>query len=277
VLLRDLEGLRAKRRALENPPPPVIEEQPTNGAVVEEERPQETPIETEMLQVDTQPELNPSIKQERSKSPEKTPNAQQPVPDPPKETIIKPEPAKPLQAPSPPASSNETSKDAKPIGLGINTNAEPSTSAPATADAHDSAIDSLFDIPDDTNGELNFDNMDFSYNSNTNQDTSQTQNNEFDLSTFGNDSQDFTMSNMTATNDTNTANNTTNTSQNKPVEDLFSGLDTTGTGDNMELDNLDFGTLGAEESIFDDMLFGAGDGGEMVHGDFDNAFFELED
>jgi len=85
------------------------------------------------------------------------------------------------------------------------------------------------------------------------------------------------MSNMTATNDTTTANNTANTSQNKPVEDIFSGLDTTGTGDNMELDNL-FGTLGAEESVFDDMLFGAGDGGgEMVHGEYDNAFFGLED
>lgn len=264
--------------ALENPPPPVIEEEPTNGAVVEEEKAQETPIEVEKLQADTQPDLNPTIKHERSKSPEKASNAEVPVPDPPKETIIKPEPTKPVQAPSPPASSNETSKEAKPIGLGINTDADPSTSAPATADAQDSAIDSLFDIPDDTNGDLNFENMDFSYNSNTNQDTSQTQNNEFDLSTFGADTQDFAMSNLNTTQDTNTANNTTtNTSQNKPVEDLFSGLETTGTGDNMELDTLDFGTLGAEESVFDDMLFGASDGGEMVHGDFDNAFFGLED
>jgi hypothetical protein len=254
----------------------VIEEEPTNGTVMEEERPQDTPIEAEKPQADTQLEPNPTIKQERSKSPEKAQSAQQPAPDPPKETIIKPEPAKPLQAPSPPASSNETSKEAKPIGLGINTDAEPSTSAPATADAHDSAIDSLFDIPDDTDGDLNFDNMDYSYNSNANQDTSQTQNNDFDLSTFGNDSQDFTMSNLTTTQDTNTVNNTTNTSQNKPVEDLLSGLETTGTGDNMELDTLDFGTLGAEESVFDDMLFGASDGGEMAHGDFD-IFFGLED
>ncbi|TVY40254.1 hypothetical protein LOCC1_G005018 [Lachnellula occidentalis] len=280
VLSRDLEGLRVKRYVLENPAPPVIEEAPMYGAV-QEEQPLEVPVN-----VQPQPELNPTIKQEKSNSPGKAPNGlnkpQQSSQDPPKDTIIKaPEPAKETQIPSPPASSNETSTTAKPIGLGINTNPVPTTtSAPGTAGTagpEDSALDSLFDIPDDANGDLNYDNMEYSYNSNTNPDQSQTQNNEFDLSTFGNDSQDFTISNIPPSNDANTGTNTNNTSQNKPVEDLFASIDTTAGGDNLDLE-LDFGTLGAEESVFDDMLFTAdGDGGaDMEHGDFDNTFFGLD-
>ena len=252
------------------------------GATLEENIVQEAPVEAEP-QPTTQPELNPSIKQEKSNSPEKAPNGlnkpQQPSQDPPKESIpTASEPAKGVQIPSPPASSNETSTTAKPIGLGINTNPEPTTtSTPGTAGPPDSSLDSLFGIPDDANGDLNFDNMDFSYNTNTNQDQSQAQNNEFDLSTFGNDSQDFTMSNIPPSNDANTGINTNNTSQNKPAEDIFASLDTTGGGDNMDLD-LDFGTLGAEESVFDDMLFATdGDGGgDMQHGEFDSAFFGLD-
>lgn len=245
---------------------------------VQEKQPLDVQVE-----VQPQPELNPTIKQEKTNSPGKAPNGlNKPQPssqDTPKDAIIKaPEPAKGLQVPSPPASSNETSTSSKPIGLGINTNPVPTTtSAPGTAGTtgpEDSALDSLFDIPDDANGDLHFENMDFSYNSNTNPDQSQTQNNEFDLSTFGNDSQDFTMSNIPPSNDANTGTNTNNTSQNKPVEDLFASIDTTTGGDNMDLD-LDFGTLGAEESVFDDMLYTTdGDGGgDMQHGEFDNAFF----
>ncbi|TVY35405.1 hypothetical protein LSUB1_G005805 [Lachnellula subtilissima] len=268
VISRDLEDLRAKRFVLENPAPPVIEEAPIGSG-----------------RVQPQPESNPTIKQEKFNSPEKAANGlnklQQSRQDPSKDTIITaPEPAKEIQVPSPPASSNETTTTGKPIGLGINTNPVPTTtSAPGTAGTagpEDSAIDSLFDIPDDANGDLNFDNMDFSYNSNTNPDQSQTQNNEFDLSTFGNDSQDFTMSNIPPSNDANTGTNTNNTSQNKPVEDLFAGMDTTAGGDNMDLD-LDFGTLGAGESVFDDLFATDGDaGGDMQHGEFDSVFFGLD-
>lgn len=69
----------------------------------------------------------------------------------------------------------------------------------------------------------------------------------------------------------------TNAVQNKPVEDLFGEIGNAGTGDAMDLD-LDFGTLGAEESVFDDMLFGdEGSGGaNMEHGEYDNAFFGLD-
>jgi hypothetical protein len=248
--------------------------------VLEGDKAQEVPVEAE-LQTAIKQELNSSVKQENPKSPEKAPNGldkpQQPSQDPQKEIITNPlEPAKGLQIPSPPASSNETSQNSRPIGLGINTNPEPTTtSASGTAGPPDSSIDSLFDIPDDANGDLNFDNMDFSYSSNTNQDQSQPQNNELDLSTFGNDSQYFTMSNIPPSNDENTGNNTNNPSQNKPAEDIFSGLDTTGTGDTMDLD-LEFETLGAEESAFDDMLFGDDGGGEMAHGEFDSAFFGLD-
>jgi hypothetical protein len=77
--------------------------------------------------------------------------------------------------------------------------------------------------------------------------------------------------------DSNPTNNTNNA--NKEGDDMF-GIDT--AGDNMDLDlDLDFGTAGAEESLFDNMFVGGDDGGfggggEMEHGDFDNAFFSLD-
>ena len=47
----------------------------------------------------------------------------------------------------------------------------------------------------------------------------------------------------------------------------------------MDLDiDIDFGTAGAENSLFDSMFDagddgGFGDGGEMEHGEFENAYF----
>jgi hypothetical protein len=100
--------------------------------------------------------------------------------------------------------------------------------------------------------------------------------NDFDLSTFGN-SQDFNMPDLHTSND---GGNTNSNSANKQ-DDIFDLGNTSGGGDLMDLD-LDLGTVGGDDSALDDMFFGIGDdgntgsGGEMQHGEFDNAFFGLE-
>jgi hypothetical protein len=169
------------------------------------------------------------------------------------------------------------------------------TSAPGTAEGQNSAIDSLFHIPDDDNnagGDIDFGSMDFlnDDSGNTqNNDTSHTQNTDFDLSTFGNTSQDFNMTDLnTATNTNETkklesTNETGNVSAAETggiaaVDDVFGDL--SGGGDSMDLD-IDLGMVGAEDSVFDDMFFGGGDesmGGDggMEHGEFDNVFFGLD-
>lgn len=109
---------------------------------------------------------------------------------------------------------------------------------------------------------------------NNNQDPSQAANTDFDLSTFGNETQDFNMLDIPVTDTANT--------NNVPVtkdDDIFGDLGTTGDA-NMDLDlgNIDMG----EGNTFDE-LFTAGDGddfntgmGEMEHGDIDQDFFKLE-
>merc|ERR1712093_369759 len=273
VLLRDLDELRAKRFALENPEP-ILED------VVEEKAVEtntsngnsDTVLGDELY---TSPLTN--VKEERgTTSPEKqTPNEPKTsLPDPSKDPVTQsPEDVKvPPQGPTPPASTNETSQESKPIGLGINTEGAPAAEA---GDVQDSALDSLFDITDNNeNGDsaLNFDDMDFSLDvTSQNQDTSQTQNDDFDLSNFGN-------SNPSQTNtipNTNASQNQNSDDPNKLGDELFAMV---GGGDGMDLD-LDMGMAGAEDSVFDDMFFGGGDdegmsgGGELQHGEFDNAFF----
>lgn len=282
-MLRDLEELRSKRIALENPVP-ILEDGnveaetavATNGAnelnmgMDDHEVAPKTTIREEML----------------ADSPEKqTPNEPQTAAD--ESLDVKPQVSADLKVPhdlSPPVSTNETSTDSKPIGLGINTEGAVSGSAPGTAELPNSSIDSLFDIPDNDNAgdsELNFDGMDFSMPESTeNQDLSQTQHNEFDLSNFGNNSQDFDMADLSTNQNINQTELNTNT-QAKQENDLFAMVDTSGGGDNMDLD-LNLGMAGAEDSVFDDMFFGDADdtgidgGGEMQHGVFDNRFFGLE-
>ena len=220
-----------------------------------------------------------TIKEEimHSESPEKQATNETALPsstqDPAKEDIAKVEDSKEPQVLTPPPSNGAVSQ---PIGLGINTEGAADSEAPGTAEPQNSAIDSLFDIPDDENtgdSELNFEHMDFSL-PDSNQDPSQTQPHAFDLSTFGSATQDFNINTMQT--DPNPANNTTNT--NKEADDIFGDLGN--VGDNMDLDlDLDFGTAGAEDSLFDSMFVGTDDGGfgggEMEHGDFDNDFFNL--
>ncbi|KAH8667999.1 hypothetical protein BGZ60DRAFT_515447 [Tricladium varicosporioides] len=300
VLLRDLNELRDKRIALENPAPIIEEPIPSKETALElnSSLSQSTIEETQLM---LQPDPYGSIKVEKlSRSPERPqPQSLPQQPDPPKETIAT-EPEVKVQQPSPPASSANTTQESKPIGLGINTTTttDPNTSAPDTAGPVDSAIDSLFDIPESgtNDDDLNFDDMDFAFNSTADTgDQSQTQNNDFDLSTFGNDSQNFTMPTLDtstdaatnlATNANANANDKPNLADNKDLDDIFGDLSGGAGGDVMDLDlNMDGmdNMVGAEESVFDDIFFdtdnnmgGSGEG-DMEHGNFDNNFFGIDD
>ncbi|PQE33593.1 hypothetical protein CJF32_00003464 [Rutstroemia sp. NJR-2017a WRK4] len=311
VLGRDLEALRSKRIAAENPPQlDFIEEVPAPASppsiLPEEEL--AAPIKEEIVQGNpaaTTPEVE-TAKQIQVKQ------------DSPKEPASLGEEGKGLDLLSPPSLDENKSQ---PIGLGIDTTMLASTdgTAPATAGGQDSSIDSLFDMPDSANNDdapaLNFDNMDFTMpDSGTNTQNQQTQNIEFDLSTFGNNSQDFNMGDLQPSNEITSTTNTNNPSNdalnNKQVDlstDDFLNM-TAGSGgadtntntnnnndnnttndnnnnsnNNMDLD-LDLGNMvGAEDSVFDDMFFGdddngnlGGDLGSMEHGQFDNAFFGID-
>ncbi|KAH6724249.1 hypothetical protein BKA61DRAFT_463518 [Leptodontidium sp. MPI-SDFR-AT-0119] len=266
VLLRDLDELKAKRIALENPVP-ILEE-------VVEEKPidMNTSNGNSILGDDLYTSPQTTIKEERrTRSPEKqTPNEPNPpIPEP--ATGIATQSSEDVKVPpqglTPPASSNDASLDSKPIGLGIKTEGAPALEG----DLQNSAIDSLFDIAENENGDsaLNFDDMDFSLDTTQNQDTSQTQNNEFDLSSFGNPNPNPNQTNENPNTD----------EQNKLGDDLFGMAQEMGGGDNIDLD-LDL-MVGAEDSMFDDMYFEGGDdegmsgGGEIQHGEFDNEFFGL--
>jgi len=270
VLLRDLEGLRAKRLALENPVPIVEEVEPIpeldldlNGEATMTDAAEESTIKEEA----TQPE-----------SPEKQTSDETgflSTQDPAKEDIVKiAEDLKDQHALTPP--SND--KTSQPIGLGINTEAVANSPGPGTAEPQDS-IDLLFDMPDNENtgdSELNFEHMDYSL-PDSNQDPSQAQTHAFDLSTFGTASQDFNMNTMQT--DSNMASNTNN--ENKEGEALF-GMGNGGDNMDLDLDNLGFGTAGGEDSLFEDMFVVGDDNGfdgsgEMDHGDFDSAFFLIND
>ncbi len=268
-MLRDLEALRAKRLALENPVPIFEEVEPIP----------EPDMNGEFTTEATTPE--PTIKEEntQSRSPEQNATIEMGQPsskqDPTKEDIVKnQDDSKEKQATTAPPSNDTTSK---PIGLGINTEDAEESPAPGTSEPQNSAVDSLFDTPDNENAggsDINFDSMDFSVQD-SNQDPSQAQGHDFDLLTFESNTQDFNISTLQT--NSNSANNTNIT--NKDGEATF-GMDN--AGDSMELDiDMDFGTAGAENSLFDDM-FDAGDdggfggGGEMEHGDFENAYLNLD-
>lgn len=173
-----------------------------------------------------------------------------------------------------PASTQPTSR---PIGLGITTEQPQDNASPLeeTAPGASSAVDSLFDIPNDENDNtFNFEDMDFSVDTANNQGQSQTQITDFDLSNFGNETQDFNMLDVPVTEASTTAINAAS-----KEEDIFADLGPTADGNmDMDLDNLDMG----EGNSFDE-LFLAGDGddgnmgggGEMEHGEHDLAFFGL--
>jgi hypothetical protein len=270
VFLRDLEELRAQRLALENPPIQAVEDMTAQDSITAED------LQESIMMENNEPTPQPTIKEEKNvpQVPEPEPTEdKKPIEtttEEPKETIPKvSDSSKGLQGPSPPSSLNDTNSKSHPVGLGIDTTATNDDPAPATSELQDSSIDSLFDMPDGGNNDgsdMNFDSMEFL-------DSGDTQGpNDFDLSTFGN-SQDFNMADLHTSND---GGNTNSNAGNKQ-DDAFDMGNTAGGGDMMDLD-LDLGTAGGDDSVFDDMFFdgNTGGGGEMEHGHFDNAYFGLE-
>ena len=265
MLLRDLEELRSKRIALENPPIEVAE--PVRERSVE----MDLPAENGNGEI-TQSIPEPFIKEEKPDVPDAATTPQ----DPAKETIVK-NADTPKQGPSPP-SSDEKSVKPEPSNLTMNTPPATTNVSPAPVSAAiQSSIDSLFDDiesgNDKTTSGLNFDSMGF-LNDAATQDNPQTQNNDFDLSTFGNNTQDFNMSDIPTSNGNQTNDNTTT---NDAQDDLFAMVNAEGGGEMMDLDG---NNAPADESSFEDLFFmgddtGMGGGTEMEHGEFDDAFFGL--
>ncbi|CAG8977941.1 hypothetical protein HYALB_00001821 [Hymenoscyphus albidus] len=299
ILLRDLEVLRAKRIAKETPAPapaPVVQKLPETIIPPKSAEPQlpMAPV-VDMVKKIPQPGKSPVAKQEViPKPPEKSAAGIKPpqakAEPPTKETTKSPEQIpKKLQALSPPPSSNENTQNSKPVGLGINTDAKPAPDEPRTSEPQNSGVDSLFDdIPEAGNGnvDLNFDDMDFSYGANTQTtDQPQTQNSEFDLSTFGNTSQNLSTNNSNSATAGQSGNNNANSGENKQSDEILAigdlgDLGDIGGGDSMDLDlNLDM--FGAEDSVFDDMFVDgvglSGGGAGAGENTYDDAFFGLND
>ncbi len=278
MILRDYEELRAKRIALENPEP-IIEE--TENQTIEY-------IESEMngtsIPADSQQDATASIKEEsrQTDSPEK--HTIQTSQDTLKEGASQTPNDTKGQNPTPPSSENQIGADSKPIGLGIVTDGEVPAPGPATAELQNSSIDSLFDAAEDneqTAGDSSLEFMDFLQDNSTNtqgNDQSQTQNNDFD---FGNTTHDFHMPDLHTSAETTNNNANDASNANKQNDDSFPMGDTTAE-DNMDIDLADLDMDGANNSsIFDDMLFFEDNnnnlgGGDMEHGEFDNAFFGLD-
>jgi hypothetical protein len=254
VFLRDLDELRSERLAAENPPVEVLEEVKEEQIMDIEEThdlPQEYMAENNQSPLKLEPEAEAS-RLEVPTVEEPSTEAVKTAPD--SSTLL-----------SPPSSN-----DTKPIGsIDTAPNDAPTTEAPLLPD---SSTDNLFDMTDsndmpDTNdmSDLDFA-VDFLNDTNTN-DNSQTQNTEFDLSTFGN-TQEFNMPDLQASAGTNTANNATDNS----TDDLFGVGNTSGGDDLMDLDT---SMLPAEENTFDDLFFTGDDGDNMDDGTFDDAYFNL--
>jgi hypothetical protein len=282
-LLRDLEELRAKRIALENPEP-IIEEIDTEidtmaddtdlskwamESVIEAQEPEPSPPPPP-----PQPQAA-TVKQEdrRSRSPEKQAPATPAQPAQSLETAqvavmtnleTNNENTGNNQGPTPPSS---VPNGSKPIDL-ENINTEVGTEgALASAEQDHSAIDSLFGDNNGGSDLMNFDDeMDFLQESSTmpqSNEQSQPQNDEFDLSNFGSTSQDFSMVDLHTSTQPSNANNE---SANKQDNDILS-MTNTQSADIMDLEF----DLGGEENSFNDMFIDAEN--DLNH-ELDASFFE---
>ena len=256
----------------------------------EGEKSQDTAAAEEGLQSTPQPEIIQEKIQPANEQKNEDKIAAEFIEDPTKEATAKIlEDTKAQQGPSPPSSANEVKTTSNPIGLGIDTSGVTNDPGPTTAEIQNASIDSLFEMPDgddnDGGSALNFETMDFSFQDSSgntqNQEQSQTQNNDLDMSSFANTS-DFNMPDLQATNDANSGNNADNNAGNNPADSLFGAGDNNGTGDIMDLD-IDLNMAGGDDSLFEDMFFGSGDndnmggGDQMKPGEFDDAFFGLND
>ncbi|QSZ37208.1 hypothetical protein DSL72_009302 [Monilinia vaccinii-corymbosi] len=292
VLGRDLEEMRSNRIAAESPPVQIMEEPAAPETLLPPQTKRHEDLQV-AFQKDKEATPLPTILREEE-NPIKSGQSN--------ETVNKEEmKMKERRVLSPPSTND---KNAQAIGLGITTTLPASRDAPATATTGGqvSSIDSLFDIPNSaTNHDslaLNFDNMDFTMpdasTDTQSQSNNQTQNTEFDLSTFGNNPQDFSTNGLHSSNETSSNHvNITRNNKGSMMDNLLNMASTAGSGTNnnnnnnsnnnmdvdLDLDNM----VGAEESVFDELFFGGDDDGnvgggvgEMEHGQFDNAFFGID-
>lgn len=210
---------------------------------------------------------SPMIKEEENRptAPEvnmmgEPPKATASVPDHPKADILKMEGSSHGQKLTPPAS-NTTGTNSQTLGAG---NTQDTTFASDPSKIDNSALNLLLDITDDgaNNDGINDDLDQFFIDGSDNilsQDVTNTQNTDFDLSSFGNNTQDFSMP------DLQTSDNGTNQQSGMKADAVMTA------GDNMDLDML----------FEDDIFFGTGDdvnmdGGEMEHGEHDSMYFGLD-
>lgn len=264
MLLRDLEELRSKRIVIEDPEVEGVETLEAVSQQLTSERMQEIP-EPMVKQEPEVIDLSQSDNKEAALADISTATKETPRDS----IIVTPEPSHPLRVPSPPTSSEV--KTVTGPDMATATTSASTIPASLTSVGPDNSIDSLFDMTDDANA--NHDNtsdtsdLDFAMeflNDNNTTDTSQTQNNEFDLSTFGN-THDFGMADLQGSVAANTSNTEINT------DDLFNIGTNSGGGSMMDAD-----TLPAEENSFDDMFF-TGDEPAMGGANFDDDFFGLND
>jgi hypothetical protein len=196
--------------------------------------------------------------------------------DPPKDVVAKdPNVSKDIQGPSPP-SSNEVNPN--PTIVGEKTSNAPDTQV--TAGVADTSVDSLLEISADSNNHddlaINFDDVDFPLGDSTAGKNTQSHSKEFDLATFGDNLQDFNMTDLQASHNMEEANNN---AENKG-DDLFDIVNNTaGAADMMDVD---YNMRPVEESSFDELFLQTGEvediagADDMVHDVYDNAFFGLD-
>lgn len=197
--------------------------------------------------------------------------------DPPKEVVARdPNVSKDVQGLSPP-SSNELNP--KPAVVDEKTSSAPDTQV--TTGIADTSVDSLLEISADSDNHddlaLNFDDMDFPLADSIAGENTQSHSHDFDLATFGDNLQDFNMTDLQASHNIGEANNN---AENKAV-DLFDIVNNTaGAAELMDVD-MDFNLRPAEESSFDELFLQTGEvedvpgGDDMVHDVYDKAFFGL--
>lgn len=242
--------------------------------------------DTSTLKEESQAVAEPPMKREQSQAMGgNTPQSRATNPMPaPRESVkieaVKEQESVVQQKPSPrPADNKENILQT--IGLGIN-NTDLGDNMVVGHDADNAAINSPFDMPNESdnndNPALNFDAMDFSlHDSSTEHPNTKEENNDFDLSTFGN-AQDFNVPESNANIPTTSGDAMSIPPAIAQEADAF-GMNTASGDDNMDLD-LDLGIAG-EDSMFDDLFTASGDydamgdGDDMRHGEFDSEFFGL--
>ncbi|KAH8801688.1 hypothetical protein F5884DRAFT_862388 [Xylogone sp. PMI_703] len=290
VLTRDLDELRAKRRAADNLAAGISEDTAIteNATAMEDVRSADAVINDTLLPQEPVAEDSNSGKPQEAE-----PNTSN-TGDVGKETMEQ------AMTSSSENMQHTQAKHSSAVGLGIDTGEKPSA-VEQTNDTND-ILNELFEMDANNNnntGEsnLNFDGMDFSLpgtdaSHHQTQDQSQLQNHEFDLSTFGDTAQVNNMSLDSTHNETLDMNNhqvpqgtaTGGQAENTDKQNLGNNIFDLGENVNgTDSMNIDFDTnmVGGDDSMFDDLFFNTDDnnnagGGGGNSGEFDDAFFGLD-